>query len=69
LGLDETITAAIAKPEGEVRSFGTLANRAESLRKLVKKLGPVEQLKACYEAGPTGYVSTGNWQSWASRAV
>ena len=25
-------------------------------RKLVRKLGPVEQLKACYEAGPTGYV-------------
>jgi transposase len=23
---------------------------------MVKKLGPVEQLKACYEAGPTGYV-------------
>ena len=31
-------------------------NRAESIRKLVKKLGSVEQLKACYEAGPTGYV-------------
>ena len=29
---------------------------AESIRKLVKKLGPVEELKACYEAGPTGYV-------------
>src|SRR5258707_15265879 len=24
-------------------------------RKLVKKLGPVEQLRFCYEAGPTGY--------------
>jgi transposase len=23
---------------------------------MVKKLGPAEQLKACYEAGPTGYV-------------
>jgi hypothetical protein len=22
----------------------------------VKKLGPVPQLRACYEAGPTGYV-------------
>jgi transposase len=39
-----------------VRSLGTIANRAESIRKLVKKLGPVEQLKACYEARPTGYV-------------
>ena len=59
LGLDvhaETITAAIAEPDGSVRSFGTIANRAESIRKLVKKLGPAERLKACYEAGPTGYV-------------
>jgi transposase len=59
LGLDvhaETITVAIAEPDGEVRSLGTIANRAELIRKLVKKLGPVEQLKACYEAGPTGYV-------------
>ena len=59
LGLDvhaETIAVAIAEPDGEVRSLGTIANRAESIRKLVKKLGPVEQLKACYEAGPTGYV-------------
>jgi transposase len=59
LGLDvhaETIAVAIAEPDGEVRSLGTIANRAESIRKLVKKLGPVERLKACYEAGPTGYV-------------
>jgi transposase len=59
LGLDvhaETIAVAIAEPDGVVRSLGTIANRAESIRKLVKKLGPVEHLKACYEAGPTGYV-------------
>jgi transposase len=59
LGLDvhaETIAVAIAEPDGEVRILGTIANRAESIRKLVKKLGSVEQLKACYEAGPTGYV-------------
>jgi transposase len=59
LGLDvhaETIVAAIAEPDGELRSLGTIANRAESVRKLVKKLGPVEHLRACYEAGPTGYV-------------
>jgi transposase len=59
LGLDvhaETIAVAIAEPDGEVRSLGTIANRMESVRKLVKKLGAVEELKACYEAGPTGYV-------------
>jgi transposase len=63
LGLDvhaETITAAIAEPEGEVRFLGTIPNREESIRKLIKKLGPVEQLWACYEAGPTGY--TLYWQ-------
>jgi transposase len=59
LGLDvhaETIAVAVAEPDGEVRSLGTIANRADSIRKMVKKLGDVEQLKACYEAGPTGYV-------------
>ncbi len=50
LGLDvhaETIAVAIAEPDGDVRSLGTIANRVESIRKLVKKLGPSEQLKAC----------------------
>jgi transposase len=59
LGLDvhaATIAVAVADPDGSVRSLGTIANRAESIRTLVKKLGPVEQLRACYEAGPTGYV-------------
>jgi transposase len=59
LGLDvhaETIAVAIAEPDGEVRSLGTIVNRADSIRKMIKKLGSVEQLKACYEAGPTGYV-------------
>ncbi len=59
LGLDvhaETIAVAIAEPDGEVRSLGTIPNREESIRKLVKKLGPPERVRACYEAGPTGYV-------------
>ena len=59
LGLDvhaETIAVAIAEPDGEVRSLGTIANREESIRKLIRKLGPVENLRACYEAGPTGFV-------------
>jgi transposase len=59
LGLDvhaETITVAVAEADGEVRSLGTIANREESIRKLIRKLGPVEHLRACYEAGPTGFV-------------
>ncbi len=59
IGLDvhaDTIAVAVAEPSGEVRSLGTIPNRLESIRKLVAKLGPVKQLQACYEAGPTGYV-------------
>jgi transposase len=58
VGLDvhaETIAVAIAEQDGEIRSLGVVPNREESVRKLVKKLGPVEQLRFCYEAGPTGY--------------
>jgi len=59
VGLDvhaDTIAAAVAEPDGEVRPLGIIPNRLESVRKMVAKLGPVNQLKACYEAGPTGYV-------------
>ncbi len=59
LGLDvhaDTIAASIAEPDGDVRPLGIIPNRLESVRKMVAKLGPAKQLKACYEAGPTGYV-------------
>jgi len=59
LGLDvhaETIAVAVAEPDGEVRNLGTIANREDSIRKFIKKLGSPEQLRACYEAGPTGFV-------------
>ena len=60
VGLDvhaETITVAVADAVGgEVRELGTIPNREESVRKLVKKLEPRKGLHCCYEAGPTGYV-------------
>lgn len=59
VGLDvhaDTIAVAVAEPHEEVRSVGVIPNRLDSVRKLVAKLGPARQLKACYEAGPTGYV-------------
>src|SRR3954463_5422924 len=39
-----------------VHPVGIIPNRLESIRKPMAKLGPAKQLKACYEAGPTGYV-------------
>ncbi len=58
LGLDvdsEKIAVAVAESSGEVRSLGAIANREDSVRRLVKKLGPANRLRACYEAGPHGY--------------
>lgn len=59
VGLDvskEKIAVAIAD-EGreEPRYLGMIVNSPESIRKLIKKLGAADQLKVCYEAGPTGY--------------
>ena len=59
VGLDvhaDTIAVAVAEPDGTVRSVGVIPNRPESIRTLVKRLGSPEQWRACYEAGPTGYV-------------
>lgn len=58
VGLDvhaETIAVAVAEPNGDVRSMGTIPNRLEPLRKLVKRLGSEDSLRFCYEAGPCGF--------------
>ena len=49
------IEVAVAEPGGEVRALGRIPYREESIRRLVKKLGPGARLKVCYEAGPHGY--------------
>src|SRR5437867_11958360 len=59
VGLDvhaETIAVAVVETDGEVRFLGAIPNRAETVRRLVKRLGPANRLRFCYEAGPTGYV-------------
>jgi hypothetical protein len=61
LGLDvhaETTAVAVAEPDGEVRTLGTIANRKESIHKLVKRLGPPEQLLPASHRGqrnPSGH--------------
>lgn len=58
VGLDvhaETIAVAVAEENGEVCSIGVIPNGVDSVRKLIRKLGPAKNLRACYEAGPCGY--------------
>ncbi len=57
VGLDvhaRTIAIAVADGDG-VRSVGVIPNRPDTLRRLLKRLGPPETLRVCYEAGPCGY--------------
>jgi hypothetical protein len=74
VGLDvhaETIAVAGREERrGEIARDHT--ELGKSIRKLLKKLGPVEQLRFCYEAGPTGYVvlathETGSARLWRPR--
>lgn len=59
VGLDvhaNTIAVAVAEGSAGVKSLGTIENTPEAIRRLVGRLGPRNNLKVCYEAGPTGYV-------------
>jgi transposase len=59
VGLDvhaDTIAVAVADTNGDVRRYGVIPNRADAVRRTMKKLGNRYELRVCYEAGPTGYV-------------
>jgi len=53
----DKISVAIADSGREpARYWGEIPHRIEDIRKLIKRLGSVEHLQVCYEAGPTGYL-------------
>jgi hypothetical protein len=60
VGLDvhaETISVAVAGDDGSVLSCGKIPNMPQYVSKLVKKLRTGgKTIRACYEAGPCGYV-------------
>jgi transposase len=58
LGLDvhkDTISVAILAPDRDGPDVERIAHDEVSVRRLVGRLGDPRWLRACYEAGPTGY--------------
>ena len=59
VGLDvhrDSIAIAVAKPDGQpAESLATVPNDVVGLIKRLQRLGPLESLRCCYEAGPTGF--------------
>jgi transposase len=59
VGMDvhaETIAVAVVDEDGTERDVGPIPNRPEAIGKWLKRLGRPDELRCCYEAGPTGYV-------------
>ena len=58
LGMDvskDSISVAILHPDRDVAVTDKISSDAESVRRLIKRLGRPSGIWACYEAGPTGY--------------
>jgi transposase len=58
LGLDvhrDTISVAVLSPDREAPTVDRIANDEPSVRRLVAQFPNRRGLRACYEAGPTGY--------------
>jgi transposase len=58
LGLDvhtDTISAAVLRPGEDVSDVEKISSDDDSVRRLVARLGDPRRVRACYEAGPTGY--------------
>lgn len=58
LGMDvhrDSISVAVLPPNAETGEVDRIFNDEDSVRRLVVRLGDPRSLRACYEAGPTGY--------------
>jgi hypothetical protein len=58
LGLDvhrDTISVGILTPDQQVPEVDRIPHDELSVRRLVGRLGDSRGLRACYEAGPTGF--------------
>jgi transposase len=59
VGLDvhkESIVVAVAGSDGSSpQALATIPNETQALFKVLRKLGPANSLRVCYEAGPTGF--------------
>jgi transposase len=58
LGLDvhrDTISVAVLRPDHDVPEVERMAHDESSVRRLVARFPDLRRLRACYEAGPTGY--------------
>jgi transposase len=58
LGMDvskDSISVAILHPDRDVAVTDKISSDAESVRRLIKKMGRPSGIWVCYEAGPTGY--------------
>ncbi len=71
LGLDvhrDTISVGILEPDQQVPVVDRIAHDEPSVRRLVGHLGNPRRLRACYEAGPTGFELARLLHSMASAA-
>jgi transposase len=58
LGLDvskDWIAVGVLRPDEQVPDTEKVFHDDESVRRLIHRVGPPAQLRACCEAGPTGY--------------
>jgi transposase len=51
----DTISAGILGPDQQVPDVDRIANDEPSIRRLVARFDDPRLLRACYEAGPTGF--------------